>query len=209
MSSIVQLVLFILFILSLIGLIGGILILVLRKKKPLGITLLSVSGVVFLFLSCYFIGHLFFSIYQGYEKTATEENAAEALDPDYGNGSDDYSDDYFDDYTEGAFGSTMTTSNQIVVTVSKPSTGNLDERGLDKYYKIDVAITNNSDENLYVSADDFYLYDYTTDMYPDVIDKDYFHEKIEPGKSANFSVYFDYVDDDAELEVEYADLIWS
>ncbi|WP_239253984.1 DUF4352 domain-containing protein [Listeria ilorinensis] len=209
MNAIVQLVLFVLFILSLIGLVGGILILILRKKKPLGITLISVSGVVFLFLSCWFIGQLLFSVYQDYEKAVSEENTSAALNPNYGDGSDSYTDDYFDDYREGAFGNTMTTSNQIVVTVSKPSTGDLDERGLEKYYKIDVAITNHSDENLYVSADDFYLYDYTTDIYPDVIDKDYFHEKIEPGKSANFSVYFDYIDDDAELEVEYADLIWS
>ncbi|EMG27633.1 hypothetical protein X560_0611 [Listeria fleischmannii 1991] len=181
-------------------LITGVAFLLLKKKKLMGILFTSIGGSVFL-ISCLalFAAFLFYVS----EQTTSDAN----IESDY---SESYDDEYSDeDYTELSFNEEGKSTEDATVMVKKPTIYKVDERGIEKYYKVDVKMRNDSKEPIYVSAKDFYLFQYDADDYADVEKKDYFHEKIDPGKSVSFSIYYEYLGDVGYLEMEYDNLIWN
>ncbi|EUJ64462.1 DUF4352 domain-containing protein [Listeria fleischmannii] len=186
---------------SFAGLITGVAFLLLKKKKLMGILFTSIGGSVFL-ISCLALLAAF--LFYVSEQTASSNANIES---DY---SESYDDEYSDeDYTELSFNEEGKSTENATVMVKKPTIYKVDERGIDKYYKVDVKMRNDSKEPIYVSAKDFYLFQYDADDYADVEKKDYFHEKIDPGKSVSFSIYYEYLGDVGYLEMEYDNLIWN
>ncbi len=181
--------------------ITGVAFLLLKKKKLMGVLFTSIGGAAFL-LSC-LTGLAAFIFYMS-EHSASSDTG---ISSDY---SDGYTDEYSDeDYLELSYGEEGKSSENATVLVKEPTTYKVDERGIDKYYKVDVRMRNDGKEPIYVSAKDFYLFQYDADDYADVEKKDYFHEKIDPGKTVSFSIYYEYLGDDGFLEMEYDNLIWN
>ncbi|WP_088809002.1 MULTISPECIES: DUF4352 domain-containing protein [Listeria] len=181
--------------------ITGVALLLLKKKKLMGILFTSIGGAIFL-ISC-LIGLSAFIYYVSEQNTSNDTE----ISSDYNEG---YTDDYSDeDYMELSFGDEGKSSEDATVLVKQPTTYEVDERGIDKYYKVDVKMRNDGKEPIYVSAKDFYLFQYDAADYAEIEKKDYFHEKIEPGKTVSFSIYYEYLGDDGFLEMEYDNLIWN
>ncbi|WP_167627972.1 DUF4352 domain-containing protein [Listeria valentina] len=182
-------------------LIMGIVFLFLKIRKVTAIWFVSAGGAVLLISLFIFSGAFLYYI--------SQETSAEAQVKEETNASsaDEFYEDYEDEYDELTFGMKGQSSEQATIQVSKPHVQKIDERGLDKAYQIEVTIQNKNSEPIYVSAKDFYLYNYGKDDYPTVLKKDYFHEKIEAGKTVNFNIYYKYLGK-GELEVEYDNLIW-
>ncbi|SQC71954.1 Uncharacterised protein [Listeria fleischmannii subsp. fleischmannii] len=127
-------------------LITGVAFLLLKKKKLMGILFTSIGGSVFL-ISCLalFAAFLFYVS----EQTTSDAN----IESDY---SESYDDEYSDeDYTELSFNEEGKSTEDATVMVKKPTIYKVDERGIEKYYKVDVKMRNDSKEPIYVSAKDF------------------------------------------------------
>ncbi|EUJ33355.1 hypothetical protein MFLO_03435 [Listeria floridensis FSL S10-1187] len=181
-------------------LIIGIVLLFIKVKKWLAVTFVSVGGGILLISLIVFTGAFLFYVTEANNQNVQVEESSKAA-------SDNFYDEYDDEYLELDFGKEGKNTEQVVVKVTKPTTGDLDERGIDKYYKMNVTMRNDSKETVYVSAKDFFLYNYEKDEYPEVLKKDYFHEKIDPGKTVTFSIYYQYIGK-GKLEVEYDNLLW-
>lgn len=182
-------------------LIMGIVFLFLKIRKVTAIWFVSTGGAILLISLFVFSGTFLYYISQ------ETSNGVQVEDSTTASSEDEFYEDYGDEYEELEFGAKGISSEEASVQVSKPQVQKLDERGLDKAYEISVTIKNNSSEPIYISAKDFYLYNYGKDDYPKVLKKDYFHEKIEVSKTASFKIYYKYIGK-GELEVEYDNLIW-
>ncbi|EAC8463910.1 DUF4352 domain-containing protein [Listeria monocytogenes] len=196
-----------LFTLTFIGVIVGIIFLIVRKEKWVGIIVAGLSmGIGFLVLIIG-LNVTTIKLFEGMNNPSSTYN----YEADYNyETSDDYDDeydeDYYDDYTDVKYGEAVEIENNSTVTIYKPELSQKKE-GYD-IYKVKVKYVNTSSDPIRFYSEDVSLYDSADDDYGRQITEDAFSGEIQPGETKELTLYYE-VYNLGPYDVEYDNYNWT